>query len=112
MALAIIFRPVSMTAAQYDDVIRRLELAGAGSPPGRTYHACFGSGQKLAVFDVWESQEAFDAFGRTLMPILGEVGVDPGLPEVAPLHDEIVVEEPVSPGRVWPRARVRRRGTT
>ena len=112
MALAIIFRPVSMTAAQYDDVIRRLELAGAGSPPGRTYHACFGSGQKLAVFDVWESQEAFDAFGRTLMPILGEVGVDPGLPEVAPLHDEIVVEEPVSPGRVWARARVRRRGPT
>ena len=29
---------------------------------------------KIAVFDVWDSQEAFDAFGATLMPILTELG--------------------------------------
>jgi hypothetical protein len=79
-----------MSAAQYDDVIERLEAAGAGAPPGRLYHVCFGSGDRLRVVDVWESQEAFDAFGRTLMPILQGVGVDPGQPEVAPVHNTIV----------------------
>ena len=70
MAIALVFTPASMTAAHYDDVIKRLEAAGAGAPPGRLYHVCFGSGDRLRVVDVWESQETFDAFGRTLMPIL------------------------------------------
>jgi hypothetical protein len=26
------------------------------------------------VYDVWDSQEDFDAFGQTLMPILAELG--------------------------------------
>ena len=30
------------------------------------------------VFDVWTSQEAFDRFAKTLMPILQQLGVDPG----------------------------------
>jgi len=38
---------------------------------------------------VWESQEAFDAFGETLMPILDSVEVDPGIPAIAPVHNII-----------------------
>jgi hypothetical protein len=38
------------------------------------------------VYDIWGSQEAFDAFGSTLMPILAEVGIDPGEPAVMPVH--------------------------
>ena len=45
---------------------------------------------KINVFDVWESQEAFEAFGATLMPILTELGVDPGTPAVMPAHNVIV----------------------
>src|SRR5688572_4990511 len=30
--------------------------------------------------------ETFEAFGAILMPILGEVGVDPGEPAVMPIH--------------------------
>jgi hypothetical protein len=41
------------------------------------------------VFDVWESQETFEAFGETLMPILGELGVDAGQPNIAPVHNVI-----------------------
>jgi hypothetical protein len=89
MAIAIYFNPASMDAQRYDETIRRLEQAGAGAPRGRTYHACFGSGDKLQVFDVWESQEAFDEFGKTLMPILQEVGIDPGQPYVEPIHNVI-----------------------
>jgi hypothetical protein len=86
MAIGIYFRPESMNATQYDDVINRLEKAGAGKPTGRQYHVCFGSGDSLQVFDIWESQDAFDKFGQTLMPILQEVGLDPGQPMVEPVH--------------------------
>jgi hypothetical protein len=41
------------------------------------------------VYDVWDSQENFDAFGQTLMPILAEVGIDPGQPDIIPVHNMI-----------------------
>ena len=89
MALGIYFSPKSMNAQQYDSCVRKLEAAGAGKPPGRSYHACFGSGDKLAVFDVWDSQQSFDSFGQTLEPILKEVGVDSDPPHVMPIHNII-----------------------
>ena len=87
MSLGFYFAPKAMTAQQYDACIKKLEAAGAGNPAGRFYHACFGPPDKLAVFDVWDSQESFDRFGRTLMPILQELGVDPGQPTVMPIHN-------------------------
>jgi hypothetical protein len=30
------------------------------------------------VYDVWDSPESFRAFGEVLMPILADLGVDPG----------------------------------
>ena len=73
MALGVYFSPKSMNTQQCDTCIRKLEAAGAGKPAGRLYHACFGGGDKLAVFDVWDSQQSFDRFGETLMPILKEL---------------------------------------
>jgi hypothetical protein len=89
MAISVYINPASATAEQYDEIIRRLEAAGAGNPAGRLYHACFGSGDKLQVFDIWESQEAFAKFGETMMPIVQEVGLDIGQPMVAPVHNLI-----------------------
>lgn len=89
MAIAIYFNPASMNAAQYDEIIRRLDAAGAGKPAGRLHHACFGSADKLQVFDIWESQEDFDTFGAALMPIIQQVGVDTGQPVVEPVHSVI-----------------------
>jgi hypothetical protein len=91
MALAFYFAPKTpMSAQQYDECIKRLQKAGAGHPPGRVYHACFGSPENLAVFDVWTSQAAFEAFGQTLMPIMQQIGADPGQPSVMPVHNVIV----------------------
>lgn len=87
MAIAIYFHPVAMSAANYDAVMVKLEAAGAGKPNGRLHHSAFGLPDALMVYDVWESQEAFDEFGKTLMPILGEVGVDAYEPEVMPVHN-------------------------
>ena len=89
MAIGVYFNPASMNAAQYDEIIRRLDAAGAGEPAGRLHHACFGSNDKLQVFDVWESQQDFDKFGATLMPILQQAGVDSGQPMVEQVHNVI-----------------------
>src|SRR3954463_10091292 len=90
MAIGIYFSPAAMSTAQYDECIRLLKKAGAGSPSGRTYHAAFGPPDKLMVFDVWTSQSAFDKFGKTLMPILQQIGLDTGEPQVMPMHKVIL----------------------
>jgi hypothetical protein len=89
MALGIYFGQGNFPADKYDEAIRRLEAAGAGAPPGRSYHVALEVDGKINVFDVWESQEAFDAFGATLMPILTEMGIDPGPPAVMPARNVI-----------------------
>ena len=89
MAIGLYFRPVSMNAQQYDEIMSRLDAAGAGRPAGRSYHVCFGDGDKLAVYDVWDSMDQFEAFGATLMPILAAMQVDPGQPMPEPVHNVI-----------------------
>ena len=79
-----------MTAAGYDEVIRRLNAADAGNPDGREYHVCFGNDASLQVLDVWTSLEAFQQFGETLIPILKRLGVDPGQPNIQPAYNVIV----------------------
>jgi len=86
MAIAIYFHPEAMSATQYDEIMTRLDAAGQGKPRGRTHHSTFGPDDHLMVYDIWDSQEDFDAFGQTLMPILAELGVDPGQPDVMPVH--------------------------
>ena len=89
MALGLYFTPAGFTPEIYDDTLRRLEAAGAGSPAGRLYHVALESEGLIQVFDIWESQESFEAFGATLLPIMADLGVDPGAPSVAPVHNVI-----------------------
>jgi hypothetical protein len=84
------FSPNAMTFQAYDEIIKRLDAAGAGAPEGRLCHASYGSAERIRVFDIWESQELFERFGQTLRPILQEVGVDPGTPEVVDVHNIII----------------------
>jgi hypothetical protein len=83
------FTPSSFTPTLYDDAIKRLEAAGAGAPAGRLYHAALETDGQIQVFDIWDSEESFQAFGATLVPILAELGVDPGEPRVSPVHNII-----------------------
>jgi hypothetical protein len=89
VAITVVFTPASMTAAQYDTIIQELNQAGAGTPAGRLYHVCSGSDTHMRVIDVWESAEAFEGFGATLMPILHQLGIDPGQPMISPVHNII-----------------------
>jgi hypothetical protein len=90
MAISVYFHPVSMRAGQYDEAIRELDAAGAGSPAGRAHHSGFGPDGDLQVYEVWESQQAFEEYGPVLMPILQKIGIDPGAPDVMPLHNMVV----------------------
>ena len=89
MAIGIYFSPAGMTQDNYDVTLKELEAAGAGSPKGRLHHSAFNTPDGFRVYDVWASQEDFDAFGATLIPILQAHGIDPGQPDVMPLHNLI-----------------------
>jgi hypothetical protein len=90
MAIGIYFKLQGVSAEAYDESTSRLEQAGAGAPAGRTYHFAWAGPDGFEVFDVWESQAAFDKFGETLMPIMSDLGVDPGAPAVFEIHNTIV----------------------
>jgi hypothetical protein len=89
MSVLIRFTPRSLTAAQYDSAVRRLTEAGVFPADGLDYEICFGSGDKMKVSQVWDSQEKLEAFGKRLMPILADLGIDPGEPEVVHVHNTI-----------------------
>jgi hypothetical protein len=81
--------PTSPTAEQYDETIRRLEEAGDFPPQGLDYHVAFYVGGDLRVSEIWDSREQWEAFGERLMPVLSDVGIDPGEPEVFEAHNTI-----------------------
>lgn len=75
MAIVVRFQVSNMTAEKYDTVLKRLEAAGAGAPPGRLHHVSFGSHNSLQVIDVYDSPQSLENFGKTLVPILQELGI-------------------------------------
>jgi hypothetical protein len=84
------FTPTSdVTTEQYDDTIRRLEKVGDWPPQGLDYHVAFKSNGKFRVSEIWDSREQFEAFGQRLMPVLKEVGIEPGEPEMLEIHNII-----------------------
>ena len=56
-------------------------------PDGLDYHVCFGSDGNLRVSEIWDSREQLEAFGERLMPLLAEVGIEPGEPELIEIHN-------------------------
>ncbi len=87
MSTLVRFTPTSLTAEQYDETIRRMQASGTWPPEGLDYHVCFGSDGNLRVSEIWDSQEQFESFGERLMPVLSEVGIEPGEPEVVAIHN-------------------------
>ena len=89
MALGLYFAQEGFTPEKYGQALKQLEEAGAGAPKGRSYHVALESNGAIQVFDIWESQEDFDAFGATLIPILTGLGLPPAEPMVATVHNMI-----------------------
>jgi hypothetical protein len=87
MSVLIRFAPSALTAAQYDESISKLEATGGFPADGLDYHVCFGTDGNLRVSEIWDSQEQLDAFGEKLMPVLSDVGIEPGEPELMQIHN-------------------------
>jgi hypothetical protein len=87
MTVAVLSAPMSMTVEQYDRISEQLDASRPGTPPGRRFHACFGHGDHLMVFAVWDGIEELDAFTATLMPILAVEHIDMAPPEPFEIHD-------------------------
>jgi hypothetical protein len=79
-----------VTSEQYDETVRRLEGSGDWPPEGLAYHVAFRSEGKLRVSEIWDSREQFDAFGKRLMPVLSDVGIElSGEPEMLEVYNVI-----------------------
>ena len=75
---------------QYDEVIRHLEEAGHGSPPGRLSHtSALKENGSYFVVDVWESPEALQRFAQVLMPLIEAVGGAAPSLRISPVHNLI-----------------------
>ena len=89
MSVLIRFSPPSLTAEQYDAVLARLYKEGIQPAPGLELEVCYGSGDQMKVSVLFDSQEELDAFGARLAPILKDMNLDPGEPEVLEVHNII-----------------------
>ena len=89
MSVLIRFEPPSLTTEQYDESIRRLEQGGDWPPDGLEYHVCFYANGQLRVSEVCSSREQWEAFGQRLMPLLEDIGIEPGEPIVLECHNTI-----------------------
>lgn len=91
MPVVVVHDPPGFTREQYDQVVEKL-TGGAKSVmdspsdwpvEGLLVHTAGDTGDGFRVVDVWESEEAVNAFAAHLEPILQEVGVG-GPPQVYP----------------------------
>jgi len=89
MSILIRFEPASATIEKYDESVRRLEDQGDWPPDGLDYHLCFHADGQLRVSEVWDSREQADAFAERLMPLLEEIGIDPGEPKILEVHNVV-----------------------
>ena len=80
-----------MTQEQYEESVRRvagkdrMESPADWPVPGLISHTTGQGPNGFRVVDVWESQEAVDAFGAQLIPVLDEIGIQQK-PEIYEAH--------------------------
>ena len=89
MSILVRFSPPSMTAEQYDAILARLYEEGIHPAEGLELEVCFGSGDQMKVSVLFDSMDAFEKFGERLQPVLQELGMDPGTPDVMDVHHVI-----------------------
>ena len=78
-----------MTADQYDAIVARLYEKGIHPADGLELEVCFGSGDQMKVSILFDSMDAFKKFGERLKPVLQELGMDPGTPDIMDVHNVI-----------------------
>jgi hypothetical protein len=92
MEVMAIHKVQSLTRDRYEEVVRRLtggksRFESSEDVPfeGLLVHVAAETDDGFVIFDVFESQEAFDHFGEQIAPIPREVGIDEP-PKAFPVH--------------------------
>jgi hypothetical protein len=88
MAVAVHIATQNMSKSDYERIIGDLEASGDGQPEGRRFHAAYGA-DEVHMFEVWDSEEQFQAHGEQFFAALQGAGVDAGIVSFGPLHSEI-----------------------
>ena len=88
MSTLVRFTPKEVTTEQYDKVLSKLGENGDWMPDGLDYHVAFGSEGNVRVSEIWDSKEQFETFGKRLMPLLQEAGIEMSSPpELIEIHN-------------------------
>ena len=82
MSVLIGFAPASLTAQQHV-VVKPVRRKNTCSPEASD---TLGSDGKLLISEIWDSREQLEAFSQRLLPVLAQVGIKPGEPEVIEIH--------------------------
>jgi hypothetical protein len=92
VAIVVVHQGPGLTQEAYEEAVRRLtggkahmESAADWPVEGMLVHIAGEAEGGFQVVDVWESEEALQTFGETLVPILQEVGVEAEL-KMYPAH--------------------------
>lgn len=92
MAVVLVHQGAGLTQESYEEVVRkltggktRLESPADWPVEGLLVHAAGEADGGFRVVDVWESEEAVQRFGETLIPLLQEAGVE-AEPQMYPAH--------------------------
>ena len=86
MPVAVHICPDNMSKAEYEKVIGELEKSGVQE--GRLYHAAYGDDDDVRMFEVWRSQEDFDANKDKLFATLQGNGLNVERVDVHTLHSD------------------------
>ena len=83
------FPPPLMTADQYDAILAQPYKEGIQPADGLELEVCFGSGDQMKVSLLFDSMDVFKRFGERLQPVLEELGMNPGTPDIMNVHHVI-----------------------
>lgn len=82
MAVMAMFRSARVDRAQYDAIMRELDLHDTPAQGGLT-HACAFDDKGICVVDVWESRKDFEAFlTDRLLPVFAKLKIEVEPPTV------------------------------
>ena len=97
MKVMVIHKTPTLTRERYEKVVRgltggksRLESPDDVPTAGLLVHVAADTDDGFVIFDVFESQAAFDRFGELVAPISREAGIEEP-PKSFPLHTFISV---------------------
>ena len=82
-----------LTTRDFDTMWNECREAGYAEPKGLIQHTAAKTAEGIAVVDVWESEDAFNTFGKFLGPLAAKYGQGKAKPNVNPVYFEYAAKK-------------------